>query len=330
MSKVFLLGANREIDTDIQTVAVNQIVHMEGYNYDKYVVYEIAKNHWGITYKLINLRTREFDTSDLIRPFSEKFGIGMYYDDVHPQFLDAFEVAILREEAEANANAEAEAEHKETERKEQLKAIGRECLQNLIPSDAQAVIVAELHEDDSDPMTDYYAYNTVCTVILGFSTYTKDLFSEMRKYASNFEGTAHLAEENEKYEHREKYTGGAGYYLGESRYSGWIVRKEQFYGNHEQCIERFALTAGEEKNVCVKVQTTNTHTTADTVTGNFQIVNYSEKALAVFGDTRAVKDELKALGGRFNPKLSHEGNKRAGWIFQKSKEQELKNLLIIK
>jgi hypothetical protein len=66
------------------------------------------------------------------------------------------------------------------------------------------------------------------------------------------------------------------------------------------------------------------------VSGDFIIVDYSEKALAVFGDTRAIKDQLKALDGRFNPKLTHEGTKKAGWIFSKSKEQEIKNLLKIK
>ncbi|MDR0575251.1 MAG: hypothetical protein LBG96_14745 [Tannerella sp.] len=59
-------------------------------------------------------------------------------------------------------------------------------------------------------------------------------------------------------------------------------------------------------------------------------VDYSEKALAVFGDTRSVKDQLKALGGRFNPKLSHEGEKKAGWIFSKTKENDLRDLLTVK
>jgi hypothetical protein len=36
------------------------------------------------------------------------------------------------------------------------------------------------------------------------------------------------------------------------------------------------------------------------------------------------------LGGRFNPKLTHEGEKKAGWIFSKSKENELNNLLTFK
>ena len=63
------------------------------------------------------------------------------------------------------------------------------------------------------------------------------------------------------------------------------------------------------------------------IAGDFIIVNYSEKTIAVFGDTKPIKEQLKALGGRFNPKLIYNGEKKAGWIFLKSKEQELRNLL---
>jgi hypothetical protein len=244
--------------------------------------------------------------------------------------MDAFEVIILRNEAEQIADEKRKERQVEQERKEQLQAIGKERLQTLIPADTKAVIIAELHEDDSDPYTDYYSYNTKRTVILGFSNHTKDIFSEMRKYAANFDKTAYLAEINEEYENREKYTGGAGYYLGKSKYSGWIVKKEKYYKDRESMINGFALIAGEESNICVNAQATGTTNTPETVTGDFLIVDYSEKALAVFGDTRPIKDELKALGGRFNPKLTHERQKKAGWIFAKSKEQELKSLLTVK
>ena len=143
-------------------------------------------------------------------------------------------------------------------------------------------------------MTDYYRYRTRRTVILGFSTHTRDLFSEMRKHASNFEETAYLAIENGKYEHREKYSMGAGYYLGESKYHGWIIQKERLYGSREQFIERYALTAGNEANVCVKVRA-EANRAKEAITGDFVIVDYSEKALAVFGDTKAIKDRLMAL-----------------------------------
>lgn len=58
-----------------------------------------------------------------------------------------------------------------------------------------------------------------------------------------------------------------------------------------------------------------------------EIVDYSEKAIAVFGDTKAVKDQLKELGGRFNPSLNYNGEKRAGWIFSKKKADEVRELL---
>ena len=116
MSKVFLLGANKEIDRAKQVVEVGQIIQMEGYSYDRYVVYEVRKNDWGIAYKLVNQRTKDFQTADIIRPLSEKFGIGYYYDSENPQFMDAFEVAILLQQAKDKKKAEDEkAEQKKSE-----------------------------------------------------------------------------------------------------------------------------------------------------------------------------------------------------------------------
>lgn len=51
-----------------------------------------------------------------------------------------------------------------------------------------------------------------------------------------------------------------------------------------------------------------------------EIVDYSEKAVAVTGDTRAHAGKLKELGGRFNARLKC----GAGWIFSKKKEQEIR------
>jgi hypothetical protein len=53
------------------------------------------------------------------------------------------------------------------------------------------------------------------------------------------------------------------------------------------------------------------------------LVEYSAKAVAVFGDTKTIKDELKAMGGKFNARLTLNGKKFAGWIFSKSQEQQL-------
>lgn len=63
------------------------------------------------------------------------------------------------------------------------------------------------------------------------------------------------------------------------------------------------------------------------VTESMDIVDYSEKAIAVFGGTKAIKDELKKLGGKFNPSLKYNGGKRAGWIFSKKQADKVRALL---
>jgi hypothetical protein len=153
--------------------------------------------------------------------------------------MDAFEVAILRQEAEQKKKAEQDEADKERIRVEEVKEIGRKRFAEIFPEDAQAVIVARLRQNESDSQTDYFAHSTQRTVIIGFSKHKRDIFSEMRKHASNFEETAYLAEPNEDYEHREKYSMGDGYYLGESKYSGWIIEKEPVY-DRNRTIENFA------------------------------------------------------------------------------------------
>lgn len=62
--------------------------------------------------------------------------------------------------------------------------------------------------------------------------------------------------------------------------------------------------------------------------GAFKIVDYSEKAFAVVGDTREIKDTLKQHGGRFNPSLNVDGSKCAGWIFSKKNLDAVRLALI--
>ena len=60
---------------------------------------------------------------------------------------------------------------------------------------------------------------------------------------------------------------------------------------------------------------------------SFEIIDYTEKSIAVFGDTKTIKDNLKALGGRFNPRLNYNGEKAAGWIFPIHLRSEIEELL---
>jgi len=60
--------------------------------------------------------------------------------------------------------------------------------------------------------------------------------------------------------------------------------------------------------------------TQDSNTAPLKIVDYSDKAFAVIGETKPIKDTLKALGGRFNMFLTC----GAGWIFPKTKMNQVK------
>lgn len=56
---------------------------------------------------------------------------------------------------------------------------------------------------------------------------------------------------------------------------------------------------------------------------SINIIDYSEKAFAVVGDTKAVKEQLKKMGGRFNAKLSC----GCGWIFSNKMREEVERFI---
>ena len=60
---------------------------------------------------------------------------------------------------------------------------------------------------------------------------------------------------------------------------------------------------------------------------SISIVNYSEKAIAVFGNTKDIKDHLAALGGKFNPSLKQNDERVPGWVFPTAKREEVKKII---
>ena len=59
-------------------------------------------------------------------------------------------------------------------------------LQEHTPEWARGYIGAELREDESDIMTDYFAHSVTRRVLLGFSKSDRNNFREMRKLAATF------------------------------------------------------------------------------------------------------------------------------------------------
>jgi hypothetical protein len=101
------------------------------------------------------------------------------------------------------------------------------------------------------------------------------------------------------------------------------VTKGQLMDSFEELIR---LQQVQKKEDSIPAKQRNTTSPGDpTGTGKYActMVEYSAKAIAVFGDTRSIKNELKAMDGRFNTRLSFNGKKLAGWVFSKSKEKQL-------
>lgn len=328
MTKQILLGSMKEIDTDIQTVQPNQVVLFEGpgATRTRHVVYDITRDKWGYNYHLIDLEDYRFSQSDHFRPLSEKFGIGMYYDDAKPEFMTPEQVAELKARADERKAAEDKAEAEARAEYNRIKEIGEKRLREVMPENVQGVIVAKLNETEyTDPSYECSTTRSVRTVILGFSATPRNGFGELRKAAANLPETAHLSEYNRKYEHRYP-----GFSLGESTSYGWSVSK-MTYCTREGFIDALAYAAGCEDGLQLKAPrpaATSTEPNAAPVEGvRVEIVDYSEKAIAVFGDTEPIKDILGSLFGRFNRRLSRGEEKCAGWVFPKTRAAAVREAL---
>lgn len=59
-----------------------------------------------------------------------------------------------------------------------------------------------------------------------------------------------------------------------------------------------------------------------------KMIDYSEKAIAVIGDSTEIYDELKELRGVWNRNLTVDGERTKGWLFPKSKESQVSDILI--
>ena len=57
------------------------------------------------------------------------------------------------------------------------------------------------------------------------------------------------------------------------------------------------------------------------------IIQYSQRSIAVFGDTKSIKEELKKMGGVFNSSLKYNDQKRPGWIFMNYTRKDVQELL---
>lgn len=308
------------IKKSVSEIQIGQILFLNGYGQDEHsheqeAVYKIE----GQRYFTVNMSTLALSSHEHVRPIEEKFGIGTYYKKGDTLPIEEVEAAVIKalEKREADNIAEIEVQKAQEEERAAKIAEGSKILP-AIPVGVTHVIVAELRENTSDPMTDYFGYITVKTVYLAWSRHDRNLFDEMRKAAANGSPEiAVLSENNSNMEHRENYSGGSGMYLGESKYFGWIIRKRRV-----PTLEELQIAAAEGR-VNIPDEDTPGQAPAD-LGGDIAMLDYSEKAFIVRGEgTRAIKDDLRGLGGMFNFRL--QGG--PAWVFSKTKLDKVMNYL---
>ena len=202
--------------------------------------------------------------------------------------------ALVKEATEIKERERIEREEQEAKqlaRSEEAK----KWFQENKPNWAKAIIIAELEEDTIDPMSDYFGSRTVKRLLLAFSATDRNDFSEMRKAAENAEETKHLAEYDQKLEHRDNYTGGNGYWLGEHRYSGWQINK--------QPIGQYTPTIYVED---VRVKPQEAPVSVASSTGDklaISKINTEKKGIEIYFQAKpetTVLDDLKANGFRWS------------------------------
>lgn len=57
------------------------------------------------------------------------------------------------------------------------------------------------------------------------------------------------------------------------------------------------------------------------------VIDYTEKSIAVFGNTKPYIEELKNIGGKYNHNLKYKDGTSPGWIFPKTKHLSVKQLI---
>lgn len=300
-----------------------------------WAVYEKTENG----YKVVRISesdsyfTRPFNTIDkYTRPIEQKFGIGFYYDlsyiyseaEVKKALQKANETAKKQtEEAEAKAKGN---------KKEQVELPKKYPYLIPNPQDNEKItkknLVAELKKHFpqvkfSVRKEHYGTYNiswtdgvteeSVNEVTGKFISYENDVTGDFRDYSPTnftrvFGGFKYIFTNRHQSDainallpEVKKIAGDDVAYPEQILYK--IFCKTTIPANATNFrIEQTDKVAGLEEDF-YKIAFDIPEKQENVKVGDVEIVDYSEKAIAVIGDTKPMKDELKAIGGRFNFRL---------------------------
>lgn len=312
-----------------QTPVIGTIIFLDGYNSYKgshgnnWIVYQVD----GDKYRCIEKDTLKITTKTFVKPYSQKFGIGSYFEPDFNFEGSADDLANLVIDAKTKFDEDQEAEKQRIADQKDATLAKIEAGKKLvtIPENVESVIIAELYEDESDSQTDYFSASVKKVVYLAFSSNKRNNLNELKKAAGLFDETAEFSTQEEAEKSCLHYQ--PDYFLGSRFVSGWKVSKEKYFDlTKEYNKNRLYIAAAEGRYLISDVEEIKESVKKEGL--NIILIQYSDKALAVIGETKEIKEQLKALGGRFNKFLSVEGEKVAGWIFPNNKRYDLEKLIL--
>ena len=247
------------------------------------------------------------------RPISEKFGIGFYYDLDAPRATDeeiaqAIERAnnFIKEREEEKNRAEEESKRA---REEVLKKYGAIFDQPSGKYSTDAVLVAKHIRQD---LASAFPGQKFSVRKADYSTINIEWEDGPTK-----EEVEQIAGKHERICVRDRWNDDL-----------WDHNDTAFtsvFGGVDYLFY-YRETAPENRGISLYTKPEPKPSKTETIEAKgVQIIDYSEKAIALVGETRAIKETLKTLGGRFNRHLSC----GAGWIFSKTKEATLREALNI-
>lgn len=292
--------------------------------------------------------SNRFDTLDTehCRPISEKLGIGTYWDDIEPDFrFSAEEIEQAIHEAEAQqerdrieAERAAEESRLQCERYRKEYSYLTECTRYDVKTASNNIRLVLKHKFPKQKFSvTTRNYDTI------YIRWTDGPTSgQVKSAVGRFEGKSF----DGMTDYEDMVTsdfitvfGCVGYMFFDREMSDTArdsimqelnARFERSYAYNDYCIERLrdfeTVVFMEFKNKDLSPVSPVGAVEAVQKDG-VEIIDYSDKSVAVFGDTKPIKDTLKQLGGRFNPALNRDGEKCAGWVFPKTKEADLRAAL---
>ena len=288
--------------------------------------YGMLKEKWSTTgngNEIVKLSTNDEESyfsrpiqklDEYARPISEKFGIGFYYDlnatrATDEEIAQAIERAnnFIKEREEEKKRAEEESERA---REEVLKKYGAIYDRPSGKYHTDAVLVAKHIRQDLASAFPGQKFSVRKTDYSCISIEWKD--------GPTQEEVEEIAGKHERNCTRDKWNDDL-----------WDYTDSAFtavFGGVDY-LHYYRNTAPENREISLytKPEPKKSEPAKATKAEGIQLIDYSEKAIAIVGDTRAIKDTLKTLGGRFNAHLTC----GAGWIFSKSKEDSLRAALNI-